>query len=242
MFKKYREREAAEITGTRSGRKYNETYKGAKMMPLLVEGTQLKNVSWGGRYVETLKSKLPSLRDGANRWIVTFEDETVGDMITVGDIKLLLSKVLTRQEMEDILDDAGMKDAVGCEDYNGQSLNTDRAELWGTLRDKFPTKMSKSRQLTKPLTTEDNLDQWINEQVQHWRNMTNENVTFVKYSLCAQLFRSAVKEVLPVSVQGKLRDILGLDEMDHDHWSIKIHQEAEQALEKQSREVSRKLA
>ncbi len=136
-FKKYREREAAETTGTRSGRKYKETYKGAKMMPLLVEGTQLKYVPWGGRDVETLKSKLPSLRDDANRWKATFEDETVGDMIAVGDIKVFLTKVLTRQEMEDILEDTGMKDAVGCEDYNGQSLNTYRAELWGTLRDKF---------------------------------------------------------------------------------------------------------
>ncbi len=34
-------------------------------MPLLVEGTHLKYVPWGGRDVETLKSKLPSLRD---RW------------------------------------------------------------------------------------------------------------------------------------------------------------------------------
>ncbi len=33
-----------------------------------------------------------------------------------------------------------MKDAVGCEDYNGQSLNTYCAESWGTLRDKFLTK------------------------------------------------------------------------------------------------------
>ncbi len=87
-LKKYREREAAETTCTSSGRKYKETFKGAKMMPLLVEGTQLKYVSWGGRAVETLKSKLPSLRDGANRWIASFEDETVGDMIAVGDIKV----------------------------------------------------------------------------------------------------------------------------------------------------------
>ncbi len=99
VFKKYREREAAETTGTRSGRKYKETYRGAKM-------TQLKYVPWGERDVETLKSKLPSLRNGANRWIAAFEDETVGDMIAVGDIKVLLSKVLTRQEMEDILEDA----------------------------------------------------------------------------------------------------------------------------------------
>ncbi len=96
------------------------------MMPQLVEGTHLKYVPWGGRDVETLKSKLPSLRDGANICIAAFEDETVGDMIAIGDIKVLLSKVLTRQEMEDILEDAGMKEAVGCEDYNGQSLNTFR--------------------------------------------------------------------------------------------------------------------
>ncbi len=70
----------------------------------------------------------------------------------------------------------------------------------------------------------------------------------LKSSLCAQLFRSAIKEVLPISVQGKLRDIPGLDEMDHDQWFktvrhfVKTHQEAELALEKQSREVTRKLA
>ncbi len=110
-FQKYREREAAE-----TGRKYKETYKGAKIMPLLVEGTQLKYVPWGGRDVQTLKSKLLCLRYEANRWIDTFEDETVGDMIAVGDIKVLLSKVLTRLEMEDILEDSGMKDAVGWED------------------------------------------------------------------------------------------------------------------------------
>ncbi len=74
-----------------------------------------------------------------------------------------------------------------------------------------------------------------------------KNVTFDKSSLCAQLFRSAVKEVLPISVQGKLRDIPVLDEMDHDQWSetvrhfVKTHQEAELALE-ESREVTRKLA
>ncbi len=51
-LKKYREREAAETTCTSSGRKYKETFKGAKMMPLLVEGTQLKYVSWGGRAVK----------------------------------------------------------------------------------------------------------------------------------------------------------------------------------------------
>ncbi len=102
VFKKYREREAAETTGTRSGRKYKETYRGAKM-------TQLKYVPWGERDVETLKSKLPSLRNGANRWIAAFEDETVGDMIAVGDIKVLLSKVLTRQAMEDILEDAAWR-------------------------------------------------------------------------------------------------------------------------------------
>ncbi len=77
-------REAAETTGTRSGRKYKETYKRAKIMPLLVEGHRAEICAMGRKYVETLKSKLPSLRDGANRWIAAFEDETVGDMIAVG--------------------------------------------------------------------------------------------------------------------------------------------------------------
>ncbi len=100
VFKKYREREAAETTGTRSGRKYKETYKEAKMMPLLVEGTQLKYVPWGGRDVETSKSKVLSLRDGANRWIAAVEDETVGDMTAVGNINPLGASFLLEKMLD----------------------------------------------------------------------------------------------------------------------------------------------
>ncbi len=94
------EKEAAETTGTRSGRKYKETYKGAKMMPLLVEGTQLKYVPWGGRDVETSKSKVLSLRDGANRWIAAVEDETAGDMIAVGNVNPLGSSFLLEKMLD----------------------------------------------------------------------------------------------------------------------------------------------
>ncbi len=50
-FKKYREREQQrqQVPGQVGNIK-------RKMMPLLVEGTQLKYVPWGGRDVETLQS------------------------------------------------------------------------------------------------------------------------------------------------------------------------------------------
>ncbi|KAJ8010148.1 hypothetical protein DPEC_G00071970 [Dallia pectoralis] len=61
----------------------------------------------------------------------------MGQMLAVGDIKVLLTKSLTREEMEDVLTDSGMNMAVGSPLFDGQDFNPYRNPLWRTLRLKY---------------------------------------------------------------------------------------------------------
>ncbi|KAJ7991348.1 hypothetical protein DPEC_G00282870 [Dallia pectoralis] len=91
------------------------------MYPILIEGTKIKYVPWGNRDLDGLVGKLPHLRDGASRWISVLESETMGQMLAVGDIKVLLTKSLTREEMEKALTAGGMAMAVGSQLHDGRN-------------------------------------------------------------------------------------------------------------------------
>ncbi|KAJ7989305.1 hypothetical protein DPEC_G00303170 [Dallia pectoralis] len=172
----------------------------------------------------------------------------MGQMLAVGDIKVLLTKSLTREEMEDALTDSGMNMAVGSPLFDGQDFNPYRNPLWRILRLKYVTKMSKGDMITRTPTLNEHFETWLREQIQHWRQMTNDSVTLDPKAMQTQIFRGAVVDILPGDVQRKLADVPGLDTMLHDQWAetlkhfFKAHQETEKALDKQGTEVTRKLA
>ncbi|KAJ8011923.1 hypothetical protein DPEC_G00063360 [Dallia pectoralis] len=218
------------------------------MYPILIEGTKVKYVPWGNRDLDGLVGKLPHLRDGASRWISVLESETMGQMLAVGDIKVVLTKSLTREEMEEALTAGGMAMAVGSQLYDGQEFNQYRNPLWRVLRTKYVTKMSKGDMITRAPTLTEHFETWLREQIQHWRDVANESVTIDPGTMQTQLFRGAVVDALPDGVQRKLTNVPGLDMMHHGQWAetlkhfFKAHQDAEKALDKQGTEVSRKLA
>ncbi|KAJ8012574.1 hypothetical protein DPEC_G00044280 [Dallia pectoralis] len=150
--------------------------------------------------------------------------------------------------MEDALTDSGMNMAVGSPLFDGQDFNPYRNPLWRTLRLKYVTRMSKGDMITRTPTLNEHFETWLREQIQHWRQMTNDSVTLDPKAMQTQLFRGAVVDILPGDVQSKLADVPGLDTMLHDQWAetlkhfFKAHQETEKALDKQGTEVTRKLA
>ena len=48
-----------------------------------------------------LMGRIPDIREGAARWIRAFEEETVGHLLAVGDIKAILTKTLGVGEMRE---------------------------------------------------------------------------------------------------------------------------------------------
>ncbi|KAJ8010083.1 hypothetical protein DPEC_G00071320 [Dallia pectoralis] len=165
----------------------------------------------------------------------------MGQILAVGDIKVLLTKSLTREEMEDALTDSGMNMAVGSPLFDGQDFNPYRNPLWRTLRLKYVRRISKGM-ITRTPTLNEHFETWLREEIQHWRQMTNDSVTLDPKAMQTQLFRGAVVDILPGDVQSKLADVPGRDTMLHDQWAetlkhfFNAHQETEKALDKQGTE------
>ena len=51
-----------------------------------------------------LMDQIPDFWEGAGRWIHAFEEETLGPLLAVGDIKAILSKTLGVGEMREMLE------------------------------------------------------------------------------------------------------------------------------------------
>lgn len=52
---------------------------------------------------QEMVTRLPDIHEGAGKWIRVFEEETMGKLLAVGDIKALLAKTVGGAKMEEIL-------------------------------------------------------------------------------------------------------------------------------------------
>ena len=64
------------------GKKAPDTLPGN--YPILVKGQQVHYQLWGSQDLEGVISKLPNIHNGAAKWIRTFEELTVGNLMAVG--------------------------------------------------------------------------------------------------------------------------------------------------------------
>ncbi len=70
--------------------------------------------------------------------IRTFEEETVGKLLALGDIKALLAKCLGASKMNDILKQSSLLQAVDRPQEDGISFDKHRHNIWMTLRAEYP--------------------------------------------------------------------------------------------------------
>ncbi|KAJ8375384.1 hypothetical protein SKAU_G00059640 [Synaphobranchus kaupii] len=61
--------------------------------------------------LQNLITTLPDIQDGAAIWIRKLEEEMMGKMMALGDVKALLGKVVGREKMLDIIEQAGYRGA-----------------------------------------------------------------------------------------------------------------------------------
>ncbi len=76
--------------------------------PILIKQGHAQYIPWASQYLDTLVSRLPDIHEGAGKWIRTFEEETTGKLLALGDIKSLLAKCLGASMMNDILKHSGL--------------------------------------------------------------------------------------------------------------------------------------
>ncbi len=75
----------------------------AAQLPILIKGTQGQYVPWATQDLDGLVTRLPDIHEGAGKWIKMFEEETMGKLLAVGDIKALLAKTIGGAKMKEIL-------------------------------------------------------------------------------------------------------------------------------------------
>ena len=83
-----------------------------KQLPILIKGTEGQYVPWASQDLEGLVTRLPNIHEGAGKWIRVFEEETMGKLLSVGDIKALLAKIIGGSKMEEILQASDLDRAV----------------------------------------------------------------------------------------------------------------------------------
>ncbi|KAJ8360930.1 hypothetical protein SKAU_G00174550 [Synaphobranchus kaupii] len=81
-----------------------------------------------------LVEHLPDIHEGAGKWIRALEEETMGKLLAVGDLKALLARLLGMARMEDVLMKSGLQAAVNTPYLDGASFDQFRPAMWRTLR------------------------------------------------------------------------------------------------------------
>ncbi|XP_036071017.1 uncharacterized protein LOC118599606 isoform X1 [Oryzias melastigma] len=216
-----------------------DRYTDPGQFPILIKGTQAHYIPWQSVDLTGLVARLPDLHDGAAKWIRVFEEETVGKMLAIGDIKAVLAQILGVPTMENIIHKTGyvwMKSHMA----DGTVFNAYRATMWQALREEFPNKIDRKARKGEPLMDNVNPIAYINKQMKRWKQETEEEPE--RSPLLMTLFRESIIEALPAPAQAKLEDVVGLSTMPHRqfrdhvvHVVEKYRKEQEQQREQDTR-------
>ncbi|KAL7831307.1 hypothetical protein SRHO_G00308100 [Serrasalmus rhombeus] len=81
----------------------------AKQLSLLFKGLRSSYVPWSFMDLKGLTEQLPSINSGGQRWVTAFEERTAGHRLAIGDVKAILSQIVGKVKMENILSMAHME-------------------------------------------------------------------------------------------------------------------------------------
>lgn len=122
--------------------------------PILIKGTEGHYVPWQTLDLAGLVGRLPDIHEDANKWIRAFEEETVGKMLALGDIKAIWAQCCGAPAMENILK-TNNNEWMLSHRADGTEFNAYRPILWRVLRDKYPTRVDPKVLQGEPLSETD---------------------------------------------------------------------------------------
>ncbi len=198
----------------------------AAQLPILIKGTQGQYVPWASQDLEGLVTHLPDVHEGAGKWITVFEEETMGKLLTVGDIKALLAKTIGGAKMKEILQVSNVERAVDSHFMDGTVFDAFCPAVWQALRGEYPIRLNPKSLQGEQLGGTENPKKYVQRQLKRWKQETEGNSE--GYPLMATLFRNAVINAMPQAVKSRLEDVVGLNSKTHkefcDHVSPAVEQ------------------
>ncbi len=213
--------------------------------PILIKQGHAQYIPWAGQDLDTLVSRLPDIHEGAGKWIRTFEEETTGKLLALGDIKALLAKCLGASKMNDILKQSSLLQAVDRPQADGVSFDKHRRDIWLTLRTEYPMQTDPGFLKGEPMEETENPTTYIQKQLRRWKEELERDPERDK--VLTALFRTAIVEAMPSAVKVKLEDVVGLNSKTHkefrDHvvHAVEQYRRQESKVKIQEKELQRKL-
>ncbi|KAL0148917.1 hypothetical protein M9458_055721 [Cirrhinus mrigala] len=213
--------------------------------PILIKQGHAQYIPWASQDLDTLLSRLPDIHEGAGKWIRTFEEETTGKLLALGDIKALLAKCLGASKMNDVLKQSGLLQAVDRPQADGVSFDKHRRDIWKTLRVKDPMQTDPGFLKGEPMGEAENPTTYIQRQLRRWKEELERDPEQDK--VLTALFRTAIVEAMPATVKAKLEDVVGLNSKTHkefrDHvvHAVEQYRKQELKIKNQEKELRRTL-
>ncbi|XP_048842887.1 uncharacterized protein LOC125715428 [Brienomyrus brachyistius] len=161
--------EGVEDRVVRSRRAVRPPTRYTPMLPLMVKGAQTQYVPWAGQDLEGLLLRLPVLAEGAGKWIKAIEEETMGRLLAIGDIKAVMARTLGVDAMERLLRSSGLAAATGTPVNDACPFDGYRANFWHQLRLMFPPRLSVVEMKVEPIKEGESPAAYLQAQEKRWR-------------------------------------------------------------------------
>ena len=152
---------------------------------------------WTHRDLNGLMDELPPIKDGAGKWIRTFERKTTADRLTVGDVRAVLMQGAGPRAVRD-----GDAAAGAIRQPDNSPLDPFRPGWWDSPRDLYPTLNSGAR---------------MSDPARKCGETTGEYRTRANYATEAA-FRTAVVNGFSPKTRESLNSVIGLGEMGQRAW------------------------
>ncbi|KAK3570010.1 hypothetical protein QTP86_009155 [Hemibagrus guttatus] len=211
-----------------------------KQCPLIIKGGDTAYIPWTFMDMTGLIGRLPSICDGAQKWITWFKEQTTGQHLALGDIKAILSQTLGKAKMTEILDQADLKKTADDPHYD-HPLGPWKTAIWDAMRKTYPTKTDPGKVEKVKLGDDEGVAQFILKLQTIWRE--EMDAPWDETAASQALFKVMLKRALPSEVQEQLEIVVGLNAMPWDTFEANIihYVELHRKKEREARKAAENL-
>ncbi|XP_056311200.1 uncharacterized protein LOC130222695 [Danio aesculapii] len=204
-------------------------------MPLLAGPTGRNYQPWSLTDLETLVKKLPAITEGGGRWVNKLFALSHGQVLSVGDLRQIMSRVLSGHQIVDVECMAGttsLGNSAPLVQGGGQS------PLCQAIRDKFPTPDTMFENLKFKHKDGENGAAYINRCCQEWEEACDENP--MSNPVTNRIFRAAVLQGAPAGVTQAMEqspEVPGSDDTKWKRYAVHFIDKAVDRADKEGGEL-----
>ncbi|KAK3515812.1 hypothetical protein QTP70_034025, partial [Hemibagrus guttatus] len=179
----------------------------ATQFPVIIKENDVAYIPWSFLDLMGLIGRLPSIFEGAQKWITRFEEQTMGQVLALGDIKAILSQSLGKAKMIEIFQNVNLKKVAEEQIYDPRSFGPHRNSIWHSLRDLYPTWADPGRVEKIKMEEDESVAEFVLKLQKAWREEMGG--AWDETAASQTLFRMMVKKALPMDVQDQLDTVVG---------------------------------